>query len=236
MVDIIIPVHNRPRLTEQSLKSLWDHTPREIYRLHVVDDGSDEETSQLLVNTLDEMQDGGVSCFFIRHTEPLSPGYSRNEAARKALKLSNREFIYFSDNDVYFTEEWLENLIIYYEQAHKQGVRLLGGGCHAYLQNNRELNLNGMRIGIKDAVSGYSQLMLWDTWEKYGEFSESMKTAERKIMGSEDWEYCQRIRNDGFEVGSVYPELVYHCGRTNTYGDLATGAETIRNIAGVIVE
>jgi hypothetical protein len=88
-------------------------------------------------------------------------------------------------------------------------------------------------VGIKDAVSGYSQLMTWKTWDKYGPFDEGQGQQEKKIMGSEDWAFCQRIIQDGFLVGSIEPEMVIHCGKTNTYGDPATGVETFKEVDGV---
>jgi len=63
-----------------------------------------------------------------------------------------------------------------------------------------------------------------------------MRSAKKKIMGSEDWAFCQKIIEDGFQVGSIEPEVVIPCGRTNTYGEKATGHETFKEHYGVIIK
>lgn len=224
-VDIVIPVHNRWELTEQTLKSLLKNTDPKLYNLYVIDDGSTEENYKKLYTLIN-----GVNLF--RNLIASSPGVSRNMVTRSISEQGNRSsYLYHSDNDVYFTEGWLEKLITVFEQA-KNRVLVLGGSCHPYLQNKTTFGMQPFSqsiVGIKDAISGYSQLMEWSTWDKYGPFDETMKDAEMKIMGSEDWAFCQKIIKDGFMVGSIEPEVVIPCGKTNTYGKPATGSETFKS-------
>jgi hypothetical protein len=77
--------------------------------------------------------------------------------------------------------------------------------------------------------------MTWETWDKYGPFSDNNRNEDIKIMGSEDWAFCQEIIKDGFKVGSIEPEVVIACGKTNTYGNPATGSETFKKFEGVKV-
>lgn len=234
-VNIIIPVHNRPAHTMQTIESLYKAGDRDLWTLTVVDDGSEGETRSI-VNTLAQMYDFTS----IRHDKAIGPGPSRNEAARAMVeRLPRGEFIYHSDNDVFFTPGWLPKMLRCFEVMPRD-IKVLGGSCHPYLQNKHAISLNpdmpGMQVGIKDAVSGYSQLMTWETWMKYGPFDETMRNADRKIMGSEDWAFCQKIIQDGFRVGSIEPEVVIPCGKTNTYGDPATGSETFKPFEGVMVK
>lgn len=236
LIDIVMPVHNRPRHTEQSIRSLYKNTNEDVFHLYVIDDGSDSETEELL-NKLEEE----FGFFHARNNLAMSPGYSRNHICKDITDFKTRSvYLYHSDNDVYFMPNWSETLIAATMTGVLNEVKVLGGGCHPYLQSSShiELNLNhpnNYRVGIKDAVSGYSQLMLWETWDKYGPFDETMKDAERKIMGSEDWAFCQKIVKDGFKVGSIEPEVVIHCGKTNTYGDNATGHETFIEKEGIYI-
>jgi GT2 family glycosyltransferase len=249
-VDIIIPVHNRPEHTRQTLESLCKNTPHELYNLYVVDDGSDEETQKVLWD------------FFAAHhsltekpwpnevhgmvnSEAIGPARSRNNMCRQ-ITIDNKraEYLYHSDNDVFFAPGWLEKLITAIK-LRGNVVKVIGGGCHPYLQNKEVLvnehikDLSSgelIQIGIKDAVSGYSQLMTWETWDKYGPFDEGQGGQEIKIMGSEDWAFCQRIIKDGFLVGSIEPEVVIATGKTNTYGKPATGVETFKDHEGIMVK
>lgn len=233
LVDIVIPVHNRWQLTKQTLDTLLANTDKEKANIYVIDDGCDEEPRRLLQEYNDAHQDRFQ---LLVNETAIAPGPSRNLVCQMITHLNNRsQYLYHSDNDVYFTSGWLETLVGKFETISSR-IKLLGGGCHPYLQNKMEPEYRGFGVGIKDAVSGYSQLMTWETWDKYGPFEENMRDAEIKIMGSEDWAFCQRIVKDGFLVGSIEPEVVIHCGKTNTYGNPATGHETFRDIPGIIIE
>ncbi len=247
-VNIIIPVHNRPDMTRQTIESLYKNTIGELFDLWVIDDASEKETKAVL-------SDLRVKYKFNHHTQfkNIGPGASRNGITRIITKEKKRgDYLYHSDNDVYFKEGWLKKLIKAYETVNDfvgltddpTKILLMGGGCHPYLKNNSAIEIKSIKypgqtdcvIGIKDAVSGYSQLMTWGTWDKYGPFDESMRGQEKKIMGSEDYAFCQKIIKDGFKVGAIEPEVVVACGKTNTYGKLATGHETFEDHEGVIVK
>lgn len=232
LVDIIIPVHNRLEHTRQTIDSLLKNTDSSLYNLYLVDDKSDEPGVKEYIQSMSEF----FPVFF--NTENIGPGASRNWVANWITEKGFRsKYIYHSDNDVFFTEGWLEKLLAVFEHCYKE-VKVLGGGCHPYLQSTESIPVADLpfRVGHKDAVSGYSQLMTWETWDKYGPFDESMRGAEKKIMGSEDWAFCQKIVKDGFKVGSIEPEVVIATGKTNTYGDLATGSETFTDREGVMVK
>lgn len=236
LVDIIIPCHNRLEHTKQTLESLLKNTHPDLYQLYIVDDLSTDGTREYL-----QKHANIVPIFF--NDENIGPGASRNMVCDFITQRGYRsKYLYHSDNDVYFTPGWLERLIETFEKFPTiwgDKLKLLGGSCHPYLQNNTyyvvESNIPHNQVGIKDAVSGYSQLMTWETWDKYGPFDETMRNAEKKIMGSEDWAFCQKIIQDGFLVGSLEPEVVIPTGKTNTYGDLATGSETFKQYEGVKV-
>jgi len=63
-----------------------------------------------------------------------------------------------------------------------------------------------------------------------------MRGQEKKISGSEDFAFCQKIVKDGFKVGSIEPEVVIHTGKTNTYQEKATGHETFKEVEGVMIK
>lgn len=233
LVDIVIPVFNRWELTEQTIHSLFENTDLELFNLYVVNDNSDEKTTELLRRLK------GVYPFtLIENEKNIGPAASRNQVCNEVIKRDTRsKYLYHSDNDVFFTDGWLQKLVDVFEHSEADDIKLIGGSCHPYLQTSSRIycDVHEYTIGIKDAVSGYSQLMTWETWKKYGPFDENQGSQEKKIMGSEDWAFCQRIIKDGFLVGSIEPEVVIPTGKTNTYGDPATGSETFKEIEGVKV-
>jgi len=232
-VDIIIPVHNRLEHTIQTLDSLILNTDSELFNLYVVDDKSNDHVYQ----ELEMYKRRAPIPFYLSHNfENIGPGASRNAICNMIKEDRNRsKYLYHSDNDVYFKTGWLERLIQVYEYAEncQFKIKVLGASCHPYLQSSERLPIPLGYIGLKDAVSGYSQFMTWETWEKYGPFDETMRGQEKKIMGSEDWAFCQKIVRDGYRVGSIEPEIIVPCGKTNTYGEKATGHETFKEVAGV---
>lgn len=236
-VNIVIPVFNRFEHTKQTLETLIKNTNWEIAHLTVIDDMS---TDPKVIEFLRDMESVLPKSEFLllENSTNLGPAYSRNRACNylKELNLAY-EYLYHSDNDVYFKERWLHDLLTIFENI-STDIKVFGASCHPYLQTGSyeyySTNPN-IKICYKDAISGYSQLMEWDTWDKYGPFSDSNRNEERKIMGSEDWAFCQKIIQDGFKVASVEPELVIPTGKTNTYGDLATGSETFKDFSGVFV-
>lgn len=235
LVNIILPVYNRPDHTKQSIDSLYKNTPIDLFTLLVVDDRSDEITSNLLYEL---HQQYGFDLHI--KAENTGPGDSRNIGARMIIDAKKRgEFLYHCDNDVYYKENWLSTLIDIYRIVSQERVALLGASCHPYLQNNGKIHLVGdlheYVVGLKDAVSGYSQLMTWEIWDRFGEYHTQLG-LEKKTGRSDDWEYCQRLKAEGFQVGSVEPELIVPCGKTDTYGDPAVGQETFKDHEGIIVQ
>lgn len=237
LVDLVIPVHNRLRHTEQTLQSLFENTDFKLFNLYVIDDGSEGFTMNLLEDAFyDKSPDPFIKLF--RNEIAIGPGASRNLVTNWITKQGLRsKYLYHSDNDVFFIRGWLDKLLsVIQDPAFENSkLKLLGGGCHPYLQNNNSINLMPgiLQIGLKDAVSGYSQLMTWETWDQFGPFDETMRDAEKKIMGSEDWAFCQKIIKAGFQVGSIEPEVVIATGKTNTYGEPATGSETFKEKEGI---
>lgn len=232
-VNIILPVLNRPEHTEQCIRSLYDNTPRDLFTLLVIDDGSEKATYSLLKSLSREF---GFQ--ILHHAKSFGPGYSRNEGAKYLTTIEARKkYLYHCDNDVYYRIGWLDQLIKIYEVVSKARVALLGASCHPFLQNNATISagVGLFTVGIKDAVSGYSQLMTWEIWDRFGEFT-TQEGLDKKTGRSDDWEYCQRIIKAGLLVGSVEPELVIPCGKTDSYGDPAVGQETFKNHEGIIIK
>jgi len=228
--NIVMLVYNRPIHTQQAIESLYSNTAHDLFNLTIVNDHSDKETRDLLRNLQEQHH-----FLIINRSETHGPGDCRNLACNLMQKRS--KYLYFSDNDVYFKKDWLTKLIEVYEVVSKERVALLGGSCHAYLQDKPEhppLLAGDFKVGIKDAVSGYSHLMTWEIWDRFGKF-DTQEGLKKKTGRSDDWQYCQRIRLAGLLVGSVLPELVINTGLHDSYGDLAVGPETFKEVEGVKV-
>jgi hypothetical protein len=163
----------------------------------------------------------------ILNQKPTPLGESKN----KALEVLPDGLVYISDNDIYFLPGWQERLLTAWENRPRE-IKVLGGGCHKWLGGPRTVNVGGIEYRIKDALSGWSWLLERSTWVDYGPLDGNALGSGQ----SEDWAFCQRVREAGFEVASIWPEVVIHCGKTNTEGQPAIGADTIGPVGGVLVE
>lgn len=227
-VNIIMLTRNRRKLFLQSMDTLYENTPNELYNLTVIDDQSTVE-KQTAANEppLAEALTGSTNACSLRigHSKGIT-GQARNLGVYWAEKYWGRgDFLYLSDNDLYFTPRWLEKLVDAFEDPRCQPVlKLMGAWNHPFLQptwKSGQWPDKPISVATHDAVAGASQLMRWETWDKYGP-----NDAHAPGVGqSEDWKFCQDIIKGGGKVGSVYPRLAFNCGVTNSLGQPSPGAD-----------
>ncbi len=98
-VSIVIPVWNQIKLTLECLVSIQGCTKDISYELIIIDDGSDDQTPELL--------QGINNLRYVRNQERLGYLLSCNKASKQA----QGDFLLFLNNDVQVTGDWLRNLI-----------------------------------------------------------------------------------------------------------------------------
>ena len=221
--NITLLVHNRPRHTEQAITSLYQNTPNTSFNLVVVDDHSTEETADMLRN-LEKLYG-----FYLSQLpwveKPRGVGKSRNFAIGAVSDVYGQgSLLYCSDNDVYFEEGWLPTLIGNFEIAEQVGFKLLGGYCHPYQQSTKVYaGVGDYGIHEKLAVGSLSWLMRWETWYEYG----PLDSHAKGINQSEDVAFCNKVRESGWKVGSVWPSLVINAGITGSFNKPCPGSDLV---------
>lgn len=223
--NITMLVHNRLHHTEQAITSLYQNTSNLSFNLVVMDDHSDDETADMLRNL--EKLFG----FYLAHDPkliavPMGVGASRNFAINLVQEVYGQGgLLYCSDNDVYFTEGWLADLIANLEIAEQIGFKLLGGYCHPYQQTTRVYaGMGDYEIHEKLAVASQSWLMRWETWFEYG----PLDSHAKGIGQSEDVAFGNKIRESGWKIGTVHPDVVHSTGVTGSFGRPCPGADLVR--------
>ena len=214
MIDFICPTkiddQDRLALFKQSIASLIKNTdPKYINRIIIVDD-----QSELDISKEEELSNPVITTF--RGGKQLGVGGAKNKGVELHTEAGRGRYLYIFDNDVYFGEKWLENMLAAYV-LHKDKFKLIGGGIHPFLQP-RAGEGNSL-LSSHDAISGWSWLMSYEVWDEYGTLADNALGVGK----SEDWEYCQRIRNDGFLVGCLHDQVIAHCGMTNSEGEKIPG-------------
>ncbi len=227
MTSIVLLVKDRPRLTEQTLRTLYEETPRDQFNLVIIDDGSWPETAQILARY--SRRDNCEVVTFLRSVGIV--GFLRNVGVWTSERFFGRgDYLYLSDNDIVFRDGWHNYLTGMYRHGN---VKVLGGYRHPFHGVNGEQGFSSWgKIEETDAVAGYSMLMSWDVWDKYGPFDQHAKG----VCQSEDFAFCHKITQDGGKVGySIVPQI-YNCGITNSEGKPAIGHEQFPRVPGLVYE
>ncbi len=101
--DIILPVYNKPDLTENCLKSIEAKT-RTPYRLIIIDNASDERTRKYL----EDYKVSSPDCVLARNGE--NAGWVK--AVNQGIRLSSAPYVCIMNNDtVVETDDWLGGLM-----------------------------------------------------------------------------------------------------------------------------
>jgi GT2 family glycosyltransferase len=102
-VDIVVCVHNALEYVKRCLESVAANTPRHNTHLHVINDGSDPQTSQYLRTFCA----GRESATLIESAK--SEGYTR--AANKGIRASTADYVVLLNSDSVVPSGWIDRII-----------------------------------------------------------------------------------------------------------------------------
>lgn len=223
---VLITNGSRPRLLEQTLRTLFDNTPTDQFRLTIVTDGL---TAQILLRQVfvdnypkwdfNHPQSVSVTpaCSIIGRLKNLGAYWSEKQFGRG-------EWLCFIDDDVAFTPGWLEQMDSVMSDNNQ--VRILGGVRHPFHKPN-EVHVTWHET---DAVAGYCHFMRWSTWDRFGPYDAHAKGTGQ----SEDFAICRKIVDAGGKVGYIHPPVMAHCGITDSNDKTVLGAELIERVEGIL--
>ena len=226
-------VANRPRLLKQALDSVGDLSDATVM---IRDAGMNPDVFDVCSEWAIARDVKGIH--YSLRTESLGTGTARNEVIQYAEKVWGRgTYLYLSDDDVFFKRsDWLKILIDTYEQAWKDGFRVIGAYNHPYHQPIGHYVYNaGIFVQEVYSLALQSMLMKWEVWDKYGPFK---STPAGAVCQGEDVDFGNQITEDGGKLGVIYPSLLVNCGLTNSFGQPIPGHDLVKAQvpAGVIAE
>lgn len=240
MVNVVLIARDRPRLTEQTLRTLYMNTKYEDFNLTTVDDGSHAETWKLIHNY--GITKGNIE--MVRFDRSVGiVGFLKNVGAWTSERVFGRgEFLCFIDNDIALMPNWLDQMIAVKEhikcseREDAKGYAVIGGYRHPYHGVNLlamgETHLGLSAIEETDAVAGYMHFMRWATWDLYGPYDQHAKG----VCQSEDFAFCRKVIENHGHVGYIHPPVLFNCGITNSEGLPAIGSETFPRAVGLVYE
>ncbi len=233
MTNIVMLVRDRYKLTEQAINSLRKHTDPDQYNLTIVDDGSTDFRVTRYLKWL-----AGPRTSVIRLEQS---GHVLSQAKNLGVYWSGQHFgrgdwLYLSDNDVYFTPNWLPQLISVAVDTEDLEYALWGGQIHPFHQHSKlEFKPDTTEMTEHEVLDGPSWLMCWKTWSIVGPLKSD--TAPGPCQ-SEEYPFCNHLRASGKRIGVIHPHVVLHTGLTQTDGKDAPGRKEREKMmeAGVIYE
>jgi len=180
IVNITVPVFNRPELTRQTLQAVRKHT-RIPHCLTVVDNGSDAETRDLLIG----MKERGD----IDHLFRLAKNFGVAVAANVGWRLVDAPLYMKLDNDVVMhSARWFE-IVLGKMQAHP-GPSVWGADLNFQLDNvNYVKEREGFQGKTHAHISGGAILIPRNVSDVLGYWCE-----DYGLYGCEDGDYGERLR------------------------------------------
>lgn len=173
-IDVIIPTYNRAAYLERAIQSVLNQTYQD-FTLHIVDDGSTDETKEILAKYI------GHSKVVIHSQENQGVSAARNLAARN----SNSPWISFLDSD----DEWLPHKL-------EAQMKFLQKNPSCQFLHSEEIWIrNGVRVNPKVKhnkgpenlferslafclISPSTVIMRRDLFNQHGQFDESFTVCE----------------------------------------------------------
>lgn len=180
-VSVIIPVYNSERFIEQAVKSVLEQTYTD-YEVIVIDDGSTDNTRQVLVPYLDSIQ----------YIDQDNQGAAK--ARNRGCQLAQGEFLAFLDADDFFLPNKLAEQVAYLEE--NPTIDLVQSGWIIVNQtgeglvdvtpwkNAPELNLEAWVL--HKCVRPSALMIKKEWWEKVGGF-------DHRYPPTEDLDFVLRL-------------------------------------------
>ena len=230
--SIIIPVFNKAALTRQCLDTLLSLPETERAEIVVVDDGSTDNTSEVLAGY-------GQRIRTVRHE--INSGFAT--ACNDGAAAAAGEYLVFLNNDTIPKAGWLEALLNYAKTHPKAGVvgsKLLFPDDtiqHAGIVICQDRVPRHIYTGFPadhpavnksrpyQAVTGACMLIQRKLFQEVGGFDISF------VNSCEDIDLCLRLAERGYEAHYCKDSVLYHLESVSRQGAPKKKTATIRSIA-----
>lgn len=113
-VDIVVPVYNAGSFALRCLESIRNESEINQYHIIIVNDGSDEETTNLLREFSKQNNDNELI--------ELEKNIGYTKAVNTGLRLSNAPFVVLLNSDTEVTKNWLKGLLFCFSKNEQLGI------------------------------------------------------------------------------------------------------------------
>lgn len=223
-VSIVIVTYNNLEYTKQCLDSIILYTPKDLYEIIIVDNGSTDETVYYVKNFIENHK--SIQIKLIENKENL--GFPKG--CNQGIVASSFDNILFLNNDTIVTTNWLTNLLICLNSSENIGaVGPVTNYCSNYqaikttYSNIEEMQIFARQFNISDKnlweerinLIGFCMLVRRDVLEQIGYFDEDFSPGNY-----EDDDLSLRIFCAGYKLILCRDTFIHHHGSKTFSNDL----------------
>ncbi|MEM2562117.1 MAG: glycosyltransferase family 2 protein [Candidatus Bathyarchaeia archaeon] len=213
LISVIIPTHNRKEEVIRLVRSLFKSSYSNKLEIIVVDDASNDGTSDSLKNLFPNI-------VIMRNKQEKLPSESRNIG----IKLSHGEYIFLIDDDNIVDPNAIMELVYFLEKNPEVGI---AGPIMYFLKDPKRIWCAGARINYWTTVT---KVIGYNTYDE-GQFNRPFECecfpnafmVRRKVLEKvglfnsylfpihyEEADFCQRVRRAGYKIVTVPSAKVWH--------------------------
>ena len=192
LVSVIMPCYNDGRYIQEAIASVKEQT-YSSWEIIVIDDGSDDEETIKLINSLDDNK------ITVLHTENLRPAGARNFGIQHA----RGKYILPVDSDDVIDKTYMEKAVQIIERNSKIGVVYCQAELFGEQQGRWDLPDYCFDKMLLDNIVFVTALFYKEDWEKVGGFNTTM------VAGMEDYDFWLSIMSLGREIYQI-PEVLFY--------------------------
>jgi len=199
MLSVIVPAYNAERTIKDCIESLLNQDYKDKYEVIVVDDGSTDDTAQIMAKY--------PTVKFIKQSN-AGPAAARNRGASEA----NGEIILFTDSDCVPERDWIRMMLEpFHENKDVVGVKGI------YRTKQRELTARFVQMEYEDKYRYMEKEDFIDFIDTYSAGFRKEKFMEMKgydtefsVACAEDVELSYRLAKRGYKMIFNPRAIVYH--------------------------
>ncbi|MEJ7737942.1 MAG: glycosyltransferase family A protein [Chitinophagaceae bacterium] len=216
LVSIIIPCYNSGKYLPDAIRSVHEHPDKTIHKIIIVDDGSTDEQTLLLLNQL------AAEGITVIHQENRGPAAARNTGVMHA----QTKYLLFldSDNKIRYTyiDKGIDILDKHKDVGVVHGNAAFFGTANKPRFSSRPFDMTTMLFSNYIDVCSVIRKKVW---EDAGKFDE-----KRILFGHEDWDFWLRVADTGWKFHYVNEELFDYRVRENSLLIQSSGSDNIRQM------
>lgn len=216
-VSIVMLTYNQLEDTKICVESLFKHTKDVDFELIFVDNGSTKDNTKTYLEKL-KTENSNVKVIY--NESNLGFACANNQG----IEISEGEYVLLLNNDVILTDGWLDRMLQAAESDKKTGmvapvtnhasgrqVVVFDGTADEdeAIQTFAKANLlknAGLWIPVKRVI-GFCMLVKREVLFKVGVLDEMFGPG-----GYEDYDYCMRIKQEGYDIVIACDVFVFHIG------------------------